>query len=131
MSLEPASKHTFHCNVKNDIMWSLNLVQPKTLNLYIFKILYVTSTETLSCVGTYNFSAGKGASAWVSNPLPIRLCYASRGHIFLNFVHTTKNIGYFKELGIPVTVSFRRAAREPAYSNGQKKKKYIWIHLGY
>lgn len=36
MSLKPASQHTFYCNFKNDIKCSLNLVEPKILNLHYF-----------------------------------------------------------------------------------------------
>jgi len=90
MSVEPASQRRFHCNFKNDIKCSLNLVEPKNLNLHFFKTLQGTSTESLSGVDACNFSAGKSASAWGSNPLPIRFYCASRGHVFKLCIHYKK-----------------------------------------
>jgi len=63
---------------------------PKLTLFFFFFILQVTSTETLSGVGACNFSAGKGASAWISNPLPIRLYYASGCHICKLCTHYKK-----------------------------------------
>ena len=55
--------------------------------------------------------------ASVSNPRLAKWYYTA-GVQFVNCVCTVEITQYFRRLGIPLSIIFTRAAREPAHNNG-------------